>query len=222
VSRFSLEDVANLDHSRYGIDIFREASRRIYDWPNVSDADQPLALPSLVDQNGNPISSLSRKSATIITEIKEINQDLIARIKADPEMMHNLPSRMFEELVAKLLQQLGYEVELTPAIKDGGFDMYAAKKDALGSFLFLVECKRYSAKNRVGVEIVRSLHGVVQSMKATAGIVATTSYFTAGAKEFQRENRHQLQLRDYTALQEWLARVGIGIGPDSGSAVLIP
>jgi restriction system protein len=83
--------------------------------------------------------------------------------------------------------------------------MYAAKKDALGEFLFLVECKRYGPTNRVGVEVVRGLHGVVQQQRATAGIVATTSYFTSGAEKFQRSVERQLSLKNYIGVQEWLS-----------------
>jgi restriction system protein len=68
----------------------------------------------------------------------------------------------------------------------------------------LVECKKYAPKHKVGVQIVRALHGVVQQKRATAGLVATTSYFTRGAKEFRQELAHQMQLADYVELQNWL------------------
>ena len=119
-----------------------------------------------------------------------------------------MTSRKFEELVAELLSRKGFKVELTPPSKDGGFDMYAAKSDTLGRFLFLVECKRYSQTNKVGVNIVRALHGVVQDKKANAGVVVTTSFFTAGAKEFQDRHKFQLHLHDYLELRRWL-----GISP---------
>ena len=117
-----------------------------------------------------------------------------------------LPAK-FEEFVAEILARQGYEVELTPASDDGGFDVYAAKNDGFGSFLYLVECKRYTQPNKVGVQVIRSLHGVVQKEKATAGIIATTSYFTKRAEEFQQDVRHQMQLADYVRLQEWLGMI---------------
>ncbi len=116
-------------------------------------------------------------------------------------------SRKFEELVAELLEKQGYSVKLTPPSKDGGFDMYAAKHEVLGQFLYFVECKRYAPPNKVGVQVVRALHGVVQQQRANAGIIATTSFFTRGAKEYQDEMKYQLQLRDYVELQKWLGIV---------------
>jgi restriction system protein len=115
-----------------------------------------------------------------------------------------LPPRKFEEIVAEILCKQGFSIELTPASGDGGFDIYAARRDGLGSFLYLVECKRYVPPNKVGVEVVRSLYGVIQTQRATAGAIVTTSYFTAGAQEFQRQVQYQMHLHDYLVLQRWI------------------
>ena len=77
----------------------------------------------------------------------------------------------------------------------------------LGTFLFLVECKRYTPPRKVGVEVVRSLYGAVQQRKATAGIIATTSFFSGDATDFQRDIRHQISLRDYIEIKKWLRLV---------------
>jgi cold shock CspA family protein len=158
----------------------------------------------LVDSEGVPLSRDSEESKQVSIDISGVNENLLAILHEHPELMRELTSRRFEEVVADLLAKLGYEVNITPASGDGGFDIYAAQKTALGRFLFLVECKKYSPTNKVGVEIVRSLHGVVQDSRATAGVVVTTSFFTRGAEEFQRRNRHHLHLRDYLGLRDWL------------------
>ena len=46
-----------------------------------------------------------------------------------PELMRNLSPRKFEELVAELFSDMGYEVVLTPATRDGGFDFKAFRKE---------------------------------------------------------------------------------------------
>ena len=86
-------------------------------------------------------------------------------------------------------------------------DLYAAKSNELGDFLFLVECKKYARTNPVQVDVVRALYGNVQAKRATAGVVVTTSTFTRGAKVFRNELRHQLDLRDYLSLRDWISRV---------------
>lgn len=160
--------------------------------------------PGILGPDGKPVTTGSAKAKKIIAEVQEVNEELLRLIEADPKAIYSLSSRKFEEVVAEILARQGYHIELTPASKDGGFDMYAARKESLGEFLYLVECKRYSARRNVGVQIVRALHGVVQQKRATAGVIATTSYFTKGAQEFRQELAHQMQLADYVELQSWL------------------
>jgi restriction system protein len=163
--------------------------------------------PGILGPDGKPLTTESLQTKKIIVEVKEVNDELLHQIKVDPKAIYSLGSRKFEEVVAEILMRKGYHVELTPASKDGGFDMYAARKESLGEFLYLVECKKYAPKHKVGVHIVRALHGVVQQKRATAGIVATTSFFTKGAQEFRQEVAHQMQLADYVELQSWLSGV---------------
>lgn len=158
----------------------------------------------LIDPNGRPLGRGTREEIKIISDISFVSDDLLAKAHANPTLLHEISPRRFEEFVADLLDRLGYEVTLTPASKDGGKDIYAARKDHLGSFLYIVECKKYSPDHRVGVGLVRELNGVVQAERATAGILATTSFFTKGAKEFQERLSHQISLKDYLGLQEWI------------------
>jgi restriction system protein len=154
--------------------------------------------------DGLPITHEDLQRSRIITDVTSTNEKIFSMVRADPNCIYGLSPRQFEELVAELLHKQGYEIALTPPSHDGGFDMYAARKDGLGEFLYLVECKRYAPQRPVGVEIVRSLYGVVQKEEASAGILVTTSRFTRGATEFQTAIRHRLSLRDYLHLQQWL------------------
>jgi len=162
---------------------------------------QVYSHPGILDPSGKPLVQVPDPVKLIIVDTNRI---LLERLRANPEELYSLDPLAFEELVADMLRERGYEITLTPATNDGGFDMFAAWKDDLGSFLYLVECKRYTPPNKVGVSIVRSLHGVVQQQQANAGIVVTTSFFTKGAREFQEDSPHQMHLRDFLSLQEWL------------------
>lgn len=85
-----------------------------------------------------------------------------------------LSGRAFEELVAWLYQQEGQEARLTPASRDGGWDVEVIQ----GTRRSLVECK---VMPTVGVEVLRGLHSVVISHRASGGIVVTTGRFTSDA-----------------------------------------
>lgn len=147
------------------------------------------------------------QSKNILTDIIYVNSELLNDLKSDPSLFYKLSSRRFEEVVAEILSRLGYEVNLTPATRDGGKDIYAAKKERLGNFLYIVECKKHSPKNHVGINIIRELYGVVQAEKATAGILVTTSYFTKPAEDFRDTIKYQLSLIDYIGLQKWINEI---------------
>jgi len=131
---------------------------------------------------------------------------LLREISVDPRMVFNMPPRRFEELVAELLERSGYTVTLTPQTRDGGKDMYSAKHDEFGSFLYIVECKRQAPDRPVGVGVVRALHGVAQHERVNAAMVMTTSYFSGPARAFVEDLRYQVSLKDYFDLRFWLDR----------------
>ena len=173
-------------------------------WEDLLKYVNSFECPGLVGLDGRPLTPSSTAFQAIALDVRHVNSDVLRRVQTNPEEMRHLTSRQFEELIADLLTRLGYSVDLTQQTRDGGFDIYAAKKEPLGSFLYLVECKRYTPPNKVGVDVVRSLYGVVQSENANAGIVASSSFFTGDAQEFQRKHIHELQLKDFIAVQEWL------------------
>ena len=63
-----------------------------------------------------------------------------------------------------------------------------------------------SSRSAVGIEIVRGVYGVSQHERAAMGVVATTSYFTASALEFQKNVKHQLSLKKFSDVVGWLER----------------
>jgi HJR/Mrr/RecB family endonuclease len=128
---------------------------------------------------------------------------MIQDVKINPQELLTLDSRQFEELVAEIWRNLGYEAELTARTKDGGRDIIAVRR-VEADVRFLIECKRYSPLNKVGVELVRALYGVRMHEKATKGILATTSTFTRGAKTFFDDHMWELEPRDFDGVVDWV------------------
>lgn len=135
-----------------------------------------------------------------------INDRLMRELEKDPERMLRLTPREFEQLVAELFDREGFDVELTPPSADGGRDVIAVSRSDVGTHRYLAECKRYKTGHKVGVDLVRSLYGVLEHESATYAILATTSTFTSGAQQFAEDVRWRLGLKDYEGLKEWLAR----------------
>lgn len=135
-----------------------------------------------------------------------INDELKRYFSEHPERLYDLTSRKFEELIADILGDYGFEVELTRATHDGGRDIIAYLRNAVASYLTFVECKKYAPTRKVGVEVVREVAGVHHINKAAKSLIVTTSFFTKGAIEEARKIEHQLELKDYDELKAWLAR----------------
>jgi restriction endonuclease Mrr len=136
--------------------------------------------------------------------ITDINEEVKKYFKKHPEKLYDLSPRKFEELVASILEDMGLDIQLTKATRDGGTDIIASVKNALTSLLILVECKRYAPDNKVGVDIIRNVAGVHTLKNPAKSIIVTTSTFTKDAKEIAKELETRIDLKDYEDLKIWL------------------
>jgi hypothetical protein len=170
----------------------------------VEDVSDEEVTAVLVGPDGLPLRRGPETDSALAAYITTVNDEVLKILHNEPNLLREISPRRFEEVIAELLTRLGYRVRLTQASRDGGADILAFKDDPLGTFLYIVECKRYAPDKGVGIGIVQRLNGVVQERRATAGILATTSYFTKPAKDFQKSIRFQLGLRDFDDIVGWL------------------
>lgn len=152
----------------------------------------------LYEDNNNDIS----KSIVI----SNLYDELKIYLSKHPEKLYDLTPRKFEELIADILKDFGFDCQLTQATRDGGFDIYAQIKNSITSFLIYVECKKYNPSNKVGAEIVRSLYGVAKADGVHKSMIVTTSFFTKPAMEYHNLIKNEMDLKDFVNLKEWLAK----------------
>lgn len=157
----------------------------------------------IVDPLGNPISEISN----IHIEVNEREDWKLNELNKNPTEIYQLSPRGFEEIIAEIYIHKGYKAKVTRATRDGGVDIYITREDDLGSFLFLVQCKKYKPTHKVGVNVLRELYGVVSEKRATSGSVVTTSFFSQPAEEYQKEFQHQMSIRDFDSIKQWLCEV---------------
>jgi HJR/Mrr/RecB family endonuclease len=150
-----------------------------------------------------PESAENEKSALIVTSIDD---EVKKYLKKHPQKLYELSPRKFVELVASILKDLGFEVELTQATRDGGRDIIAHVRNAVSSYLTYIECKRYAADNKVGVGIVREVIGIHHIRRPTKSIIVTTSFFSKDAVKEAEKMESQLDLRDFNDIKAWLQR----------------
>jgi restriction system protein len=140
--------------------------------------------------------------------IVSANEAMVEALKKHPKDIFRLSPRKYEELIAELLDDMGYEVSLTKATRDGGKDILASMKTECGDFLCLVEAKRYRQERKIGVSLVRTLYGTLCDYQATSGMLVTTSTYSPDAQAFQKNHQYQLSLRDYTDVAGWIQQYG--------------
>ncbi|NOQ45543.1 MAG: hypothetical protein GQ559_02535 [Desulfobulbaceae bacterium] len=138
--------------------------------------------------------------------ITTIDDEVKKYLKAHPEKLYEMSPRKFEEFVASLLKDMGFDVELTQATRDGGRDIIAHVRNAVTSYLTHIECKRYAADNKVGVGIIREVIGVHHIHQATKSIIVTTSFFSADALKEAEKMDNQLDLKDFNDIKVWLGQ----------------
>jgi restriction system protein len=142
-------------------------------------------------------------------QLTEINAEFIKYLSNHPNLLYEIAPRRFEALVAELLEDMGYEVELTPETRDGGRDILAVFRVPHGKILTIVECKRYSPERKVGIDIIERFLWVIENKdRASCGLVATTSYFSPEARATEKQYQWKLALKDFDGLKEWIGKYG--------------
>lgn len=149
--------------------------------------------------------SIDNKDSTIIT-LSPINDKVLKYLSENPQAFYQLTDTDFEIVMAEIYSKLGYNVELTKLTRDGGKDIILRKPEILGDFIYYVECKKYAPKRHIGIGLVRNLVGTITTDRVNGGILATTSYFTRGARKFILDNNYgyQIQMHDYDTIRRLL------------------
>lgn len=143
-------------------------------------------------------------TSIIITETQRV-KEIIKDIYINNLNLFKIQPREFEKIIAELLYNQGFEVELTKQTRDNGYDILALKYiDNFSPIKYLVECKRYNEKRKVGVEIIRSFKEVIATEQANKGIIVTSSYFTLDALKKQKETPSLLDYKNKDEVINWV------------------
>jgi HJR/Mrr/RecB family endonuclease len=115
-------------------------------------------------------------------ETKHINEIIQERNKKKRlDYWLNLAGFEFEREVSDIYKKLGYKVETTRAVADGGVDIKLW--DSNNEYI-IVQCKNH--KNKVGPSIVRDLCGTMVKERAKRAILLCSGGFNAGVFDFAK------------------------------------
>lgn len=174
------------------------------------DLTEKVVYPDLVEEAISKLRVLVQLYRTeeppseLIAVVTTLTIELVDYLKNHPRELLKLAPRQFEELIAELLSSFGWEIHLTPPSKDGGYDIFAISKDIAGvRSSWVIECKKYAPERKVGIDIARSLYSVKGELRASNAMLATTSHFTRGVREF-KASRYDFEMKDFEAIVEWI------------------
>ncbi|MGO4801069.1 restriction endonuclease [Pseudomonas sp. W22_MBD1_FP4] len=119
---------------------------------------------------------------------------------SDPgDAIRQLTWQDFERMTGEALRRLGFTVNETGKGPDGGVDLVLRKHGEI----HLVQCKQWKAQ-RVGVQVVRELYGIMAARGAAGGFVVTSGDFTQEARKFASGT--SIELVDGTKLTRWFTQ----------------
>ncbi|MBZ0159887.1 MAG: restriction endonuclease [bacterium] len=127
-----------------------------------------------------PLLALVLLVPTSLAAIRAWRQRRLLDAQQDLTSIRALSWREFEALVAEAYRRQGYTVtHIGGDGPDGGVDL-TLKKD--GNCL-IVQCKQWRA-DKVGVQVVREIFGVMTAQRAQGAVIITSGLFTQEAKTF--------------------------------------
>ena len=192
---------------------FEEDSRK-YDWYNtqVVDAIRRFIEANIVKPYEIDISLYAdphhpQKSNIIVPAFEKINKELINYLSRNPNAIHSLHWRKFEELLAELFQNQGFATELGPGRADGGVDLRLIQRSDIGEMLILVQAKKYAKHRKIQLEPVKALWASVEDEQANKGILVATSEFIPAAKKFAARHPYRIELVGPEKLTSWLSKI---------------
>lgn len=134
--------------------------------------------------------------------IKKINEQIMLKrmAKFGMDYIDKMDGFQFEMYLKALFKKLGYQPIVTSKTGDYGADLVLKGKNKI-----VIQAKRYSQKNKVGISAVQEILGGKEYYKANEAWVITTSTFTPQAKKLADSSK--VKLLDREELQKFINEI---------------
>ena len=98
--------------------------------------------------------------------------------------------------IAKVMEDSGFKVYKNFKTSQKVIDIYAILPTTIGDFGVVVACKNYDKDFEIGVDVLKEMEDVQQSIKASKVTIVSSSYFSNQAKNYALRKNIKLVDRD--------------------------
>ena len=98
--------------------------------------------------------------------------------------------------IAKVMEDSGFKVYKNFKTSQKVIDIYAILPTTIGDFGVVVACKNYDKDFKIGVDVLKEMEEVQESLKASKTTIVTSSYFSEQAKNYALRKNIKLVDRD--------------------------
>ena len=108
----------------------------------------------------------------------------------------NLEKPQLINFIAKVMEDSGFKVYKNFKTSQRVIDIYAILPTTIGDFGVVVACKNYEKTFEIGVDVLREMEQVQESLKASKVTIVASCYFSAQAKNYALRKNIKLVDRD--------------------------
>ena len=98
--------------------------------------------------------------------------------------------------IAKVMEDSGFKVYKNFKTSQKVIDIYAVLPTTIGDFGVVVACKNYEKTFEIGVDVLKEMEEVGESLKASKVTIVSSSYFSNQAKNYALRKNIKLVDRD--------------------------
>lgn len=136
-----------------------------------------------------------------------VSDKLVKIILGNPEELEKIEWRQMERLIADILDEIGYKVELTSGSNDGGKDIIFRCKNTHNNKSYIIEIKHWASRQKVGYSYIRKFLNVIINEEREKGLFLSTYGFCDNA--FETFTEFEMEKLEYAEKEKIIKLCGM-------------
>lgn len=180
---------------------------------------EPAKTRKILEGNYSPelIKQVRNSTRKYTLEVHNRSSELIQEFLKKPDikerLLRNINADLFEELIADLLRDQGFDVFLTKRTRDGGKDIWASILHEGRRVTALVECKVRGGEAAIDPVFARAVVGTYaieknRGINVDCALMVTTSKNVGPETLAIQQTMREFSVKDYDDVLNWMQAYG--------------